>query len=526
MKTPCQKRRRHRTGARATTWTPHTSTPSTTTTTPRAIDRAMANKIPRAMRPTDRATRAPRLRAWRTMTRVAVFALALSLSSALLARADAGEETAVDHIIEVYDEDANGLIDASELSELFERFAARVGDGAGASAHAGHAGHAGHDDEEKLTKVTSAGVIAEYAGVDKMLNETELTQALTLVARCAAETGCALVASEATAAVTKQEKYYSLKVGLLFAIFAEGLVGGMIPMMVTMTLSKVQHALELMNSLSGGVFIASGFVHLIPHALEAATEAKIGTKDEYPFAMVMVVLGFLIAFFVERVVFHTHSHIVETETTRHGHGHVKDVEKVPEVDPLACDDCHHEHGTSIFIQTRKALVFMTGVALHATLAGVSLGLQTSKSSIYAIFIAISAHKAAAAFSIGCAFLRCGVTRVSTLLAFMTIFACITPIGIAIGIAAGTKDNASVRAVLEGIAAGTFVYIGTVEVIGDEFETTTESCTDNHGHDHKVPTHTHVVHEAPRRSLRMEKFLAYFIGVCIIVLSQLGVKHGH
>ena len=462
------------------------------------------------------------------MTRVAVFALALA--GPRLARAS---ETAVDHLIEVYDEDANGSIDARELSELFERFAARVGDGAGASAHAGHAGHAeehaGHDDEETLTEVTSAGVIAAYAGVDKTLNATELTQALTLVARCAAETGCAFVASEATEAVTKKEKYYSLKVGLVFAIFAEGLVGGMLPMMVTMTLPKVQHALEFMNSLSGGVFLASGFVHLIPHALEAATEAKIGTKDEYPFAMAMVVLGFLIAFFVERVLFHAHSHVVETETAGHGHGHGhghdKDVEKVPEVDPLACDDCHHEHGTSIFIQTRKALVFMTGVALHATLAGVSLGLQTSKSSIYAIFIAISAHKAAAAFSIGCAFLRCGVTRVSTLLAFMTIFACITPIGIAIGIAAGTKDNASVRAVLEGIAAGTFVYIGTVEVIGDEFETTTESCTDEHGHDHEVPTHTHVVHEAPRRSLRLEKFLAYFCGVCIIVLSQLGVKHG-
>lgn len=166
---------------------------------------------------------------------------------------------------------------------------------------------------------------------------------------------------------------------------------------------------------------------------------------------------------------------------------------------------------------------MTGVALHASLAGVSLGLQSKRSSIYAIFIAITAHKVAAAFSIACAFLRCGVTSVKALLGFMTVFSLITPVGILIGLASHSAEHPSVRAVLEGIAAGTFVYIGTVEVIGDEFETQTEACADEHGHD-QVPTHTHVVHEAPMRRARLLKFAAYVAGVLIIVLSQLAVEH--
>merc|ERR1712216_1020530 len=139
--------------------------------------------------------------------------------------------------------------------------------------------------------------------------------------------------------------------------------------------------------------------------------------------------------------------------------------------------------------------------MGASLAGVSLGLQSDRNSVYAIFTAIASHKAAAAFSIGCAFLRCGMTNPQTLFIFMTVFSFITPIGILIGCAAESADPA-VSAVLEGIAAGTFIYVGTVEVIGDEFETQTQSCEDEHGHDHKLAPHTHTVHEAPARGVRI------------------------
>ena len=195
----------------------------------------------------------------------------------------------------------------------------------------------------------------------------------------------------------------------------------------------------------------------------------------------------------------------------------------------ACDTCAHDekgHRVSIFAQARTALLFMAGVALHASLAGVSLGLQSDRSSVYAIFTAIASHKAAAAFSIGCAFLRCGMTNPQTLFIFMAAFSCITPIGILIGCAAESAHSPAVSAVLEGIAAGTFIYVGTVEVIGDEFETKTESCEDEHGHDHKLAPHTHVVHEAPARRMRLYKFVCYTAGVLVIALAQLGVEHAH
>ena len=77
--------------------------------------------------------------------------------------------------------------------------------------------------------------------------------------------------------------------------------------------------------------------------------------------MVMCVLGFCLAFGIERVLFHTHSHGPENSVA---------------VQTDAKDDCEKCEEQSLFQQTRSALVFMAGIALHATLAGVSLGAQT------------------------------------------------------------------------------------------------------------------------------------------------------
>ena len=497
----------------------------------------------------DKMTANDRRRCRRARARFAT-ALTVCACACAMARVARGDETPVDHILETYNDDNDDTkMDAHELSELFERFAARTsGAGAGADSHAGHAhasaGHAHASAEETLTNVSSADVITTYAGADQKLNETELLSALSLAARCLSESTCTFIASEAesAAAATGGLKHFKLKMGLMVAVFFEGLAGGMLPSLFVRTLPKMQSALEFMNAFSGGLFLASGFVHLVPHALESATEARIGTAKEYPFAMVMVMLGFLIAFFVERVVFHTHSHVTESEGDGehgHGHGHGHGQSKKHHVDSSvvvvvdkastdACDTCaHDEKGrrVSIFAQTRTALLFMAGVALHASLAGVSLGLQSDRNSVYAIFTAIASHKAAAAFSIGCAFLRCGMTNPQTLFIFMTVFSFITPIGILIGCAAESADPA-VSAVLEGIAAGTFIYVGTVEVIGDEFETQTQSCEDEHGHDHKLAPHTHTVHEAPARGVRIYKFVCYTAGVLVIALAQLGVEHAH
>ena len=216
------------------------------------------------------------------------------------------------------------------------------------------------------------------------------------------------------------------------------------------------------------------------------------------------------AFGIERVLFHTHSHGPENSVA---------------VQADAKDDCEKCEEQSLFQQTRSALVFMAGIALHATLAGVSLGAQTTRKSIINIFVAIASHKSAAAFSVGTQFMRCGVKDLKTMSMFMFVFAMITPVGIIIGYLAEKKSSAT-SAVLEGLSAGTFIYVGTIDVVGDEFENTKEECEDDHGHNHKVAAHEHNVHGAPPRPVRLAKFGAYMLGVTFITLVQLGVDHAH
>lgn len=448
---------------------------------------------------------------------------------------DHDEESASAHVIETYDANADELLDADETSALVEAFASRTTAASGDSGHDGHA-HEEEEAHEVMTSVSSDELLAEFGGADGKLNETEFLAASATVARCLAEPECAFVASRATPAATATKtKYTSLKMGLFAAIFAMGFLGGMLPLAVTTRLSTIEGSTRYLNAFSGGLFLSAGFIHLLPHAIESASEAKIGTSRDYPFAMVMTVLGFCLAFCIERVLFHTHSHGTEHHDHHdHQHDHHEHHKHHPTkidvatvvVDPNDdCEKCEIEQSESILTQTRSALVFMAGVALHATLAGVSLGTQTERKAIFSIFVAIASHKSAAAFSVGTQFLRCGVKDVKTMALFMLVFAAITPVGILIGyFAESTSPPAS--AVLEGISAGTFIYVGTIEVVGDEFENTTEKCDDDHGHNHKVATHEHNVHGAPPRPVRLAKFGAYMLGVIFIALVQLAIDHTH
>jgi zinc transporter ZupT len=70
--------------------------------------------------------------------------------------------------------------------------------------------------------------------------------------------------------------------------------------------------LSLLNCFSGGVFLAAGLVHLLPHCQES--QAKLGALvGDYPLYLVLITLGYMLVLFVERVLFDVHG-------SAHGHG--------------------------------------------------------------------------------------------------------------------------------------------------------------------------------------------------------------
>ena len=103
-----------------------------------------------------------------------------------------------------------------------------------------------------------------------------------------------------------------------------------------------------------------------------------------------------------------------------------------------------------------------------------------------------------------------------------LFACVTPLGILIGMGVGS-DSAWTALVLNSLCAGTFLYIGLVESLTDILETDDKEC---HGsaRDH-VAAHVHHQHSPPPLFKRLVRFTVLVSGVVAIGLTQMA-DHDH
>ena len=440
------------------------------------------------------------------------------------------------YVMQTYDGNGDNKLNATELDELFEALRERMDGGGEEEGHGGHGGH-GDEDDEDVVVLTPTEVLASAANAnsDGGLDATEFANACLGMLRCAADPECEFDTVDGHDEHGDEEvgakKHVGYKAWMGAAILAEGFLGGLAPTFLVKTLtSRIDSLLGLMNAFSGGVFLSAGLTHILPHVLEAS-ESVNWSPTAYPLPYTLVTLGYLMIFFVERVLFHTHGHNLEDEH-RHGHSHGGEEADVEGADEKHSHSHSHSHdekvGNKVGMTSDEMAPFilLIAISLHAILAGVSLGVQSSKTNITTVAIAIISHKAPAAFSIGFAFYKSGVRAFKHISAIIFGFAMVTPIGIAIGIAIGSSSPVA-SLILEGLAAGSFIYVGATEIATDEFETSTEKCNEVHGMNADAQvSHTHRVHEAPKLSVRMQKFFAYALGVGVILLAGLSAPDSH
>ncbi len=89
-----------------------------------------------------------------------------------------------------------------------------------------------------------------------------------------------------------------------------------------------------------------------------------------------------------------------------------------------------------------------------------------------ILLAILAHKGFAAFSLGVSFVRGGVSA-QAYRRLLLFFACTTPFGLLLGTIASSALSGTTalwfEAVFDSLAAGTFIYVATMDLMHDVFE---------------------------------------------------------
>ncbi|KAM4603083.1 zinc transporter ZIP1 [Polymixia lowei] len=277
------------------------------------------------------------------------------------------------------------------------------------------------------------------------------------------------------------EYLLQVKIGALVGLLVLTLLFGFIPARLEWfrnTNGSETHGivLSLISCFAGGVFLAACLLDIIPDYLSDITaelEAR-NMETSFPLPEFIMAAGFFTVLILERIVLNcreaggahderapliqanNHGHRNE-----HGHGQAasRDLE----------GSGHHIHVDFQAHSSFRSFMLFLSLSLHSVFEGLAIGLQTTDSKVLEICIAILVHKSIIVFSLSVKLVQSAV-RPLWVAAYIGVFAVMSPLGIAIGIGvieAQLAAGALIQAILEGVAAGTFVYITFMEILPHE-----------------------------------------------------------
>ncbi|KAK1338732.1 hypothetical protein QTO34_019389 [Cnephaeus nilssonii] len=278
------------------------------------------------------------------------------------------------------------------------------------------------------------------------------------------------------------EPVLGVKIGCLFALLVLTLVCGLIPIcfkwfQMEATRGHPQRGLRLLSCISAGVFLGAGFMHMTVESLEniELEIQKITMKNrtesggnssgdansdytDYPYGGLIISLGFFFVFFLESLALQCCPETIGRS-------------KVQEKEVSEAHVCGlHSHEPSPSRRPFRALILLLSLSFHSVFEGLAVGLQTTVASTVQLFLAVLAHKGPVVFSVGLRLVQIGTASRWAVFCIMS-FALMSPLGIALGLVVPGRDSQVGRglaqAVLEGVAAGTFLYVTFLEILPRE-----------------------------------------------------------
>lgn len=108
----------------------------------------------------------------------------------------------------------------------------------------------------------------------------------------------------------------------------------------------------------------------------------------------------------------------------------------------------------------RTVVLVLALSVHGLFEGIAVGLQTDFPRLMHLFVAVLAHEVLVTFSVGVSLVRQRM-RLRSVLQIAALFCLMIPVGMAIGVAVGESHSFAgvlASALLQGIAAGTFLYV--------------------------------------------------------------------
>ena len=306
-----------------------------------------------------------------------------------------------------------------------------------------------------------------------------------------------------------------IKVASLVFLLGMAIGFGFMPYFIS-SCRKSNTFLSLSNAFSAGIFLGMGLFHILPESAELLEETT-----KFPLAYVCCFLSYALILFVEKIAFNSHSivhaaHCYEDahphendgharedhEHNQHCHGNQKEGEiciesyenkeeagkneqvlvvnvnqnKNQEISTTrniaaSSTELNKVENKSKFNSLNKgglsSYLLLLALGFHGLFEGISLGIQSTIRGTLFLLLAIALHKWAASLTLGISFVKSGVNKKQFIIMIL-IFAFITPIGIALGMALTSLSNNTVAGIFLSISVGTFIYIACSEVVIDEF----------------------------------------------------------
>ncbi|XP_022623980.1 zinc transporter ZIP1 isoform X2 [Seriola dumerili] len=230
--------------------------------------------------------------------------------------------------------------------------------------------------------------------------------------------------------------------------------------------------LSLISCFAGGVFLAACLLDIIPDYLSDINTELDARKIEtsFPLPEFIMAAGFFTVLILEKLVLNCRemggaqeerAPLIPDNRNGHGHGHGTS----PDLESSG----HHVHVDFQAHSPFRSFMLFLSLSLHSVFEGLAIGLQDTDSKVLEICIAILVHKSIIVFSLSVKLVQSAV-RPLWVAAYIGVFALMSPLGIAIGISvmeAQLEAGALIQAILEGLAAGTFIYITFLEILPHE-----------------------------------------------------------
>jgi len=216
--------------------------------------------------------------------------------------------------------------------------------------------------------------------------------------------------------------YYKALAGLL--IFVAGLLAVIYPIRKHL-LSDHSEPLELGEAFASGIFLGVAFLHMLPASI--ASFHRLWPQLHYPLAELICILGFIALLFLER---------------------------------LSLVSCNRNHNHTTNLPYVLALMLL----IHELIEGTALGINTTFTQAFMLFVAILAHKGSASFALCVTLMRYHIA-LKKILILVLFFSLVTPLGIFLGTSLISLDalprGQLLEAAFNAFATGSFFYMATL-----------------------------------------------------------------